>query len=75
MSRNMQRTKTTEPTKATPGTAAEQPITLDGELRKFLREVCSGQCLALAAWATKILRARQMTMADLERCLNLGFEF
>jgi hypothetical protein len=75
MTRKTKRTKTTDPINATPDEAAEQPIALDGELRRFLREVCSGQCLALAAWAAKILRARQMTMADLTRCLNLGFEF
>ncbi len=50
-------------------------IRLDADLRAFLREVASGQCLALAAWAAKLLRAQQMKMADLERCLNLGFEF
>lgn len=52
-----------------------KPIRLDTDLRSFLREVASGQCLALAAWASKLLRADQMMMADLERCLNLGFEF
>lgn len=50
-------------------------IKLDADLRKFLRDVRAGQCLALAAWAAKILRAREMEMHDLERCLNLGFEF
>jgi hypothetical protein len=74
MTRKTQRTKTTSPINPTPDEVAEQPIALDGDLRKFLREVRSGQCLALAAWATKILRARRMTMADLTRCVNLGFE-
>ncbi len=50
-------------------------IRLDRDLRMFLREVMSGQSLSLAAWAARICRAGQMTMADLERCLNLGFEF
>jgi hypothetical protein len=66
-----------EPTMRTTQTSKQDPqtIRLDADLRAFLREVCSGQCLALAAWATRILRAGSMTMADLERCLNLGFEF
>ena len=52
-----------------------QAIKLDPDLRTFLRETATCQCLALAAWATKLLRAGSMTMTDLERCLNLGFEF
>lgn len=54
-------------------TNANDKIRLDADLRAFLRECRKGQCLAIAAWATKILRAGEMTMADLERCLNLGF--
>ena len=50
-------------------------IALDADLKAFLRETTNGQCLALAAWATQILRAGWMTPVDLERCLNLGFEF
>jgi hypothetical protein len=56
-------------------TNANDKIRLDADLRAFLRECMNGQCLAIAAWATKILRAGEMTMADLERCLNLGFQF
>ncbi|NLE59327.1 MAG: hypothetical protein GX616_13280 [Planctomycetes bacterium] len=56
-------------------TNANDKIRLDADLRAFLRECRKGQCLAIAAWATKVLRAGEMTMADLERCLNLGFEF
>ncbi len=54
--------------------AANEIIGLDRDLRAFLKEVRAGQCLALAAWAAKLLRAGAMTMADLERCFNLGFE-
>lgn len=56
-------------------TDANDKIRLDADLRAFLRECRKGQSLALATWATKILRAGQMTMTDLERCLNLGFDF
>lgn len=53
-----------------------QPIALDADLRAFLRDECVGcQSLAIAAWATHLLRAGEMTVRDLERCLNLGFEF
>ena len=53
-----------------------RPITLDHDLRDFLRGEClTCQSLAIAAWASRILRAKTMTMQDLERCLNLGFEF
>jgi hypothetical protein len=52
-----------------------QTIKIDREIREFLRECMSGQCLGIAAWAARILKAGAMTMTDLERCLNLGFEF
>lgn len=54
-------------------THANDRIRLDADLRAFLRTCRAGQCLAIAAWAAKILRAGAMTGADLERCLNLGF--
>ena len=47
---------------------------LTSELRTFLNRVRAGQCLALAAWAAGILRADAITMTDLARCINLGFE-
>jgi len=53
----------------------DQMIALDPDLRAFLNECFSCQSLGIAAWAARILRARKMTMKDLERCLNLGFEF
>ena len=43
------------------------------ELRDFLKSVRAGQCLALAAWATAILRAGDITDTDLQRCFALGF--
>ena len=49
-------------------------IKLDRALRKFLRECMSCQSPAIAAWATRILKARQMTADDLKRCFVLGFE-
>ncbi|HKQ48617.1 MAG TPA: hypothetical protein VJZ71_11150 [Phycisphaerae bacterium] len=52
-----------------------KPIALDRDLRAFLRECLSCQSLAIGAWASRILRAGTMTLKDLERCLNLGFEF
>ena len=52
-----------------------KPIALDPDLRAFLRECLSCQSLAIGAWASRILRAGEMTLKDLERCLNLGFEF
>lgn len=52
-----------------------KPITLDPDLRAFLRDCLSCQSLAIAAWASRILKAGEMTLKDLERCLNLGFEF
>jgi hypothetical protein len=55
-------------------TNANHAIRLDPDLRAFLKGVRTCQCLALAAWAAKILRANLMTMSDLERCFNLGFE-
>ena len=50
-------------------------IRLDADLRAFLLDAMSCQSPGIAAWATKIMRAGRMTMADLERCLILGFEF
>ncbi|MGD8453644.1 MAG: hypothetical protein PVJ57_17665 [Phycisphaerae bacterium] len=55
--------------------AKTNEIRLDAALKRFLRETASCQSPSLAAWATQILRAGRMTMSDLERCLNLGFEF
>ncbi len=52
-----------------------ETVKLDDDLRAFLRECAGCQCLSIAAWAARILRADQMSMADLERCLTLGFEF
>ncbi|MCK6466346.1 MAG: hypothetical protein L6Q93_16075 [Phycisphaerae bacterium] len=49
-------------------------IRLDPELRRFRCECMSCQSLGIASWATKIMRARRMTMADLTRCFVLGFE-
>jgi hypothetical protein len=54
-------------------TTTETRVTLDRDLRDFLKEVRRGECLALAAWAAKILRAGQMGTTDLERCFGLGF--
>jgi hypothetical protein len=52
-----------EPTMTTKSVRQDlQLIRLDADLRAFLREVCSGQCLALAAWASRLLRAGCMTM-------------
>lgn len=59
-------TTTTNTTETTP---------LDADLRSFLKEVRACQCLALAAWAAKILRAGRMSVKDLERCFRLGFDF
>ena len=67
-------TKTTR-AMATNKTTDPAEVRLDAGLRAFLRKARAGQCLAIAAWAAQILRAGRMTMADLERCLNLGFEF
>jgi len=50
-------------------------IKLDRDLRRFLRQVRSGQSLWLGAWASRVLDAGEMMMADLEKCLNLGFDF
>lgn len=52
-------------------------IPLDKDLRTFLRKDVLADCQspAIAGWACRILRAKRMTMADLERCLNLGFEY
>ena len=52
-----------------------QAIRLDADLRAFLRECASCQSLAISGWARRILKAGAMTTKDLERCLNLGFEF
>lgn len=52
-----------------------KPIMLDTDLRAFLRDCLSCQSPAIAAWARRILKAGEMTPRDLERCLNLGFEF
>ena len=50
-------------------------IALDPALREFLRACASCQSLAIGAWASRILKAGEMTQKDMERCLNLGFEF
>ena len=55
--------------------ATNATIKLDADLTAFLRTVMAGQCLALAAWASQLVRRGEMTTADLERCMNLGFEF
>ncbi len=52
-----------------------KPITLDRDLRAFLKECLSCQSPAIGVWASRILKAGEMTLNDLERCLNLGFEF
>ncbi len=59
----------------TPTNQPDTYIDLDRDLRAFLRECVGGQCLAIAAWAKRLLDADRMTEKDLERCLNLGFEF
>jgi hypothetical protein len=59
---------------ATTDKAPHETIRLDPDLRAFLKDVRACQCLALAAWAAKILRANAMTMSDLERCFVLGFQ-
>ena len=64
-----------EETQMTTTNDRDGEIKFDTNLRAFLREVRACQCLALAAWAAKVLRAGKMQMNDLERCLNLGFEF
>ncbi|OQZ06073.1 MAG: hypothetical protein B6D36_06850 [Planctomycetes bacterium UTPLA1] len=52
----------------------DEKVALDPDLRAFLKECFSCQSLAISAWAARILRAGAITMKDLERCLNLGFE-
>ncbi|TWT44996.1 hypothetical protein RAS1_14160 [Phycisphaerae bacterium RAS1] len=59
----------------TKNNAETTTMRLDNDLRKFLRECARCQCLGIAAWASRILRAREMAVADMERCLKLGFEF
>jgi hypothetical protein len=54
---------------------ATEAVKLGDDLRAFLRECAGCQRLSIAAWAARILRANQMSMAALERCLALGFEF
>jgi hypothetical protein len=49
-------------------------IKTDKQITRFLRTCTAGQCLGIAAWAATILKTGQMTMRDLERCFNLGFE-
>ena len=51
-----------------------QTIKLDRDLRAFLRDCMNCQSPALAAWATRIMRANKMTVSDLARAINLGFE-
>lgn len=53
----------------------DEKVVLDPDVRAFLKECMSCQSLAIGAWATRLLRAGTMTLKDLERCLNLGFEF
>lgn len=53
----------------------DEKVALDADLRAFLKECFSCQSLAISAWAARILRAGEMTVKNLERCLNLGFEF
>lgn len=50
-------------------------LQLDKDLRAFLRECAGCQSLAISNWARRLLKAREMTLSDMERCLNLGFEF
>jgi len=49
-------------------------IELDDQLREFLLEVRARQALALAAWASRVLKRGVLTMQELERCFALGFE-
>ena len=53
---------------------ATNQVALDDELHAFLLEVRSGQSLALAAWAARVLKRGTLTMQELERCFALGFE-
>ncbi len=53
---------------------ASNRIELDDALRDFLWEVRSGQSLALASWASRVLNRGLLTRYDLERCFILGFE-
>ena len=54
---------------------ADTTLRLDANLRAFLRACAACQSLAISGWARRILKAGAMTTKDLERCLNLGFEF
>ena len=54
--------------------AATDRIELDDQIEEFLHEVRAGQSLALAAWASRVLKRGMLTMQELERCFALGFE-
>jgi hypothetical protein len=54
--------------------ATTDRIALDDQLQEFLLEVRAGQALALAAWASRVLKRGVLTMRELERCFSLGFE-
>jgi len=54
--------------------ATTDRIDLDDQLQEFLLEVRAGQALALAAWASQVLKRGVLTMRELERCFALGFE-
>ena len=54
--------------------ATADRIEVDDPLQEFLLEVRAGQSLALAAWASRVLKRGVLTMQELERCFALGFE-
>ena len=54
--------------------ATTDRIDLDDQLHEFLLDVRTGQSLALAAWASRVLKRGALTMRELERCFALGFE-
>ena len=54
--------------------ATTDRVELDDQLQEFLLEVRAGQSLALAVWASRVLKRGVLTMRELERCFALGFE-
>jgi len=53
-----------------------EQVKQDRAIRNFLRKVKNGQSINLMAWACEVLdrKTKMMSLKEIEKCFNLGFE-